>query len=125
MEDKMSEQLAIYLWSISENLSCGLVGIGIAVIILGIVLFPAISMMEDGDFPSGKVVASCVVGAILMSLSGLIPRKQDIALIFAYPYLKAGAEQAVQSEAVKKITTISNKYLDKVIMDLERGVKND
>ena len=121
----MSEQLAIYLWSISENLSCGLVGIGIAVIILGIVLFPAIAMMEDGDFPFGKVVASCVVGAIFMSLSGLIPRKQDIALIFAYPYLKAGAEQAVQSEAVKKITTISNKYLDKVIMDLERGVKND
>lgn len=121
----MSEQLAIYLWSISENLSCGLVGIGIAVIIFGIVFSPAIAMMEDGDFPFGKVVASCVVGTILLSLSGLIPRKQDIALIFAYPYLKAGAEQAVQSEAVKKITTISNKYLDKVIMDLERGVKND
>ena len=121
----MSEQLAIYLWSISENLSCGLVGIGIAVIIFGIVFFSAIAMMEEGDFPLGKVVASCVVGTILMSLSGLIPRKQDIALIFAYPYLKAGAEQAVQSEAVKKITTISNKYLDKVIMDLERGVKND
>ena len=121
----MNEQLAIYLWSISENLSYGLVGIGIAVIILGIVLFPAIAMMEDGDFPFGKVIASCVVGVILMSLSGLIPTKQDIALIFAYPYLKSGAEQAIQSETMKKITTISSKYLDKVIADLEGAHNND
>lgn len=31
----MNEQLAIYLWSISTNISCGLVGIGIAIIIFG------------------------------------------------------------------------------------------
>lgn len=121
----MNEQLAIYLWSISENLSYGLVGIGIAVIILGIVLFPAIAMMEDGDFPSGKVISSAIVGFIMFALSGLVPSKQDLALIFAYPYLKSGAEQVIQSETMKKIATISSKYLDKVIADLEGAHNND
>lgn len=121
----MNEQLAIYLWSISTNISCGLVGIGIAIIIFGFVLFPAIAMMEDGDFPTVKVISSAIVGAIMCALSGLVPSKQDLALIFAYPYLKSGAEQAIQSETMKKITTISSKYLDKVIADLEGAHSND
>jgi hypothetical protein len=121
----MNEQLAIYLWSISTNISYGLVGIGIAVIIFGFVLFPAIAMMEDGDFPTEKVISSTIVGFIMFALSGLVPSKQDLALIFAYPYLKSGAEQAIQSETMKKIATISSKYLDKVIADLEGAHNND
>ena len=121
----MNEQLAIYLWSISTNISNGLVGIGIAIIIFGFVLFPAIAMMEDGDFPTVKVISSAIVGVIMFALSGLVPSKQDLALIFAYPYLKSGAEQAIQSETMKKIATISSKYLDKVIVDLEGAGNND
>jgi hypothetical protein len=121
----MSEQLAIYLWSISTNISCGLGGIGIAIIIFGFVLFPAIEMMEDGDFPTVKVISSAIVGVIMFALSGLVPSKQDLALIFAYPYLKSGAEQAIQSETMKKITTISSKYLDKVIVDLEERLEQN
>ena len=119
-----AEQWVIYWWSISTNLQGGLVGIGIAIIICGIILFPAMAMMEDEDFPVTKVTTSVIIGAIMCSLAGLIPSKQDLALIFAYPYMKAGVEQAAQSETVKKLTTISTKYLDKVIADLEKTNDN-
>ena len=116
----IAEQWAIYWWSISTNLQGGLVGFGIATILFGMILFPALAMMEEGDFPVTKVITSVIVGAFMCSLAGLIPSKQDLALIFAYPYMKAGVEQAAQSETVKKLTTISTKYLDKVIADLEK-----
>ena len=61
-----------------------------------------------------------MIGMFSFILAIFIPSKQDLALIFAYPYMKAGIEQAAQSETVKKLTTISTKYLDKVIADLEK-----
>ena len=66
------------------------------------------------------IVSSLVIGMFSFILAIFIPSKQDLALIFAYPYMKAGVEQAAQSETVKKLTTISTKYLDKVIIDLEK-----
>lgn len=122
----LAEQWAIYWWSISTNVQGGLVGLGIATILFGIILFPALAMMEEEEnFPATKVITSVIVGVIMCSLAGLIPSKRDLALIFAYPYMKTGVEQAAQSETVKKLTTISTKYLDKVIADLEKTDVNN
>ena len=121
----IAEQWAIYWWSISTNIQCGLIALGAGIMLFGVIMFPVFSMMEDDDkFPIQKIVYSLIVGILMCLLGGLVPSKQDLALIFAYPYMKAGVEQAAQSETVKKLTTISTKYLDKVIADLEKTNDN-
>lgn len=117
----MAEQWAIYWWSISENIRLYL-GISGA-ILLCVVPIIGIALASDRDteeygWPTIKV--GIIAGLLHIILSLFIPSKQDLALIFAYPYMKAGVEQAAQSETVKKLTTISTKYLDKVIADLEK-----
>lgn len=122
----LAEQWAIYWWSISEGIQTFLIITGVMLIIMG----PFIGGMlcSDEDTATAGVitiVSGLVIGMFSFILAVFIPSKQDLALIFAYPYMKAGVEQAAQSETVKKLTTISTKYLDKVIADLEKTDVNN
>ena len=122
----MSEQWAIYWWSISDNIQMYL---GIAGAMCLFVL-PLIGMALSADIDTEEyawpvVKTGIITGIIQLTLCVCIPAKQDLALIFAYPYIKAGVEQAAQSETVKKLSTISTKYLDKVIADLEKANGNE
>lgn len=122
----MSEQWAIYWWSISESIRLYL-GIGGA-ILLCVVPIIGIALASDRDteeYGWPTIKAGIIAGILHIFLSLFIPSKQDLALIFAYPYMKAGVEQAAQSETVKKLSTISTKYLDKVIADLEKANGNE
>ena len=117
----IAEQWAIYWWSIAENIQTFLIITGIMLVIMG----PFIGGMLCTDENTAKaggatIVSGLVIGMLSLIIAIFIPSKQDLALIFAYPYMKAGVEQAAQSETVKKLTTISTKYLDKVIADLEK-----
>ena len=114
----MSEQWAIYWWSIIDNIKFFLITMGVCILIIGSFI-AAISESLKGT------IASIITGTIVLFMAVFIPLKQDLALIFAYPYMKAGVEQAAQSETVKKLSTISTKYLDKVIADLEKANGNE
>lgn len=122
----LAEQWAIYWWSISEGIQTFLIITGIVLVIMG----PFVGGMLCTDSDTAKaggvtIVSGLVIGMLSFILAIFIPSKQDLALIFAYPYMKAGVEQAAQSETVKKLTTISTKYLDKVIADLEKTNVNN
>lgn len=117
----IAEQWAIYWWSIAENVQTFLIITGVMLVVMG----PFIGGMlctDENTENAGKatLVSGLVIGMLSLMIAIFIPSKQDLALIFAYPYMKAGVEQAAQSETVKKLTTISTKYLDKVIADLEK-----
>ena len=117
----LSEQWAIYWWSIAENVQTFLIITGITLVIMGLFIGGMLCTDENTE-KAGKatLVSGLVIGMLSLMIAIFIPAKQDLALIFAYPYMKAGVEQAAQSETVKKLTTISTKYLDKVIADLEK-----
>lgn len=119
------EQWAIYWWSISEGIKTFLEVIGTIITVAGPI--GGCTLLCNSDTSKcGKVtiISSSIIGILSLLLAVFIPAKQDIALIFAYPYMKAGVEQAAQSETVKKLSTISTKYLDKVIADLEKASDN-
>ena len=121
----MAEQWAIYWWSISEGIQTFLIITGIMLVIMG----PFVGGMLCTEKDTAKAGVATIVSGLVIGMSSFIlaifiPSKQDLALIFAYPYMKAGVEQAAQSETVKKLTTISTKYLDKVIADLEKTNDN-
>lgn len=110
----IAEQWAIYWWSVIENIQFFCVMVGVCTLFIG----SFISSLAE----SVKGVAiSITVGILFLLLVVFIPAKNDLALIFVYPYLKGGVEQAIQSDTMKKLTTISTKYLDKVIADLEKA----
>ena len=122
----LAEQWAIYWWSISENVQTFLVITGILLVIMGPFIGGMLCTDEDtAKIGGATIVSGLVIGMLSFILAIFIPSKQDLALIFAYPYMKAGVEQAAQSETVKKLTTISTKYLDKVIADLEKTDVNN
>lgn len=115
------EQFAIYLWSIVENIQCLLCIAGIVMMLGGPLITISMAATMDEDFPA-KGMAKCIItGIILLFLTSLIPSKQDLALIFAYPYLKSGVQNIAQSETVSKLQTVSSKYLDKIIAELDRA----
>lgn len=117
----LAEQWAIYWWSIAENIQTFLCIVGTLTVVMGPFIGGFLCSDEDtAKAGSITVVSGIVIGVLSFILAVFIPSKQDLALIFAYPYMKAGVEQAAQSETVKKLTTISTKYLDKVIADLEK-----
>lgn len=122
----LAEQWAIYWWSISEGIQSFLIITGVMLVIMG-PFFGGMLCTDEDTVNAGKVtiVSGLVIGMFSFILAVFIPSKQDLALIFAYPYMKAGVEQAAQSETVKKLTTISTKYLDKVIADLEKTDVNN
>lgn len=117
----IAEQWAIYWWSVLENIQTFLIITGLILALVG----PFIGALLCSDSDTAKcggatIISSLVLGVLGIMIAVFIPSKQDMALMFAYPYMKAGVEQAAQSETVKKLTTISTKYLDKVIADLEK-----
>ena len=117
----LAEQWAIYWWSVLENIQTFLVITGLILALVG--PFIGALLCSDSDtakYGGATIISSLVMGGLGIMLAVFIPSKQDMALMFAYPYMKAGVEQAAQSETVKKLTTISTKYLDKVIADLEK-----
>lgn len=122
----LAEQWAIYWWSIAENVQTFLIITGIMLVITGPFIGDMLCTDENTE-QAGKatLVSGLVIGMLSLMIAIFIPAKQDLALIFAYPYMKAGVEQAAQSETVKKLTTISTKYLDKVIADLEKADVNN
>ena len=121
----IAEQWAIYWWSISENIQTFLVIIGLLLVMMGPFIGGLMWSTSDTEkYGKATVVSSLVIGLFSFILALFIPSKQDLTLIFAYPYMKAGVEQAAQSETMKKLTTISNKYLDKVIADLKQTNDN-
>ena len=117
----IAEQWAIYWWSISEGIQTFLIITGIMLVIIGPFIGGMLCTEENTAKAGGAtIISGLVIGMLSFIIAIFIPSKQDLALIFAYPYIKAGVEQAAQSETVKKLTTISTKYLDKVIADLEK-----
>jgi hypothetical protein len=122
----MSEQWAIYWWSISENIQMylGISGI-VFLCIVPIIGMGLASCRDTEDYAWPTIKVGIIAGLIHIVLALFVPSKQDLALIFAYPYMKAGVEQAAQSETVKKLSIISTKYLDKVIADLEKANANE
>ena len=115
------EQFAIYLWSIVENIQGLLTVLGILLLIAMPIFLIAIAETCDEDFPKQKIIRSITASCIVFFLATLIPSKQDLALIFAYPYLKAGVQNVAQSETVSKLRTVASKYLDKIIADLDKA----
>lgn len=115
------EQFAIYLWSISENVQTLLVAMGLMTAFTGPMLACAVAATNSEDFPKKDALRCITIGAITIGLSVFIPAKQDLALIFAYPYLKAGVQNVAQSETISKLQTAASKYLDKIIADLDKA----
>lgn len=117
----IAEQWAIYWWSISENIQIYLNISGIVFLCIVPIIGMGLAFCRDTeDYAWPTIKVGIIAGLLHIILALFVPSKQDLALIFAYPYMKAGVEQAAQSETVKKLTTISTKYLDKVIADLEK-----
>lgn len=121
----IAEQWAIYWWSIAENVQTFLIITGVMLVIMGPFIGGMLCTDEDtANAGKATIVSGLVIGMLSLMIAVLIPSKKDLALIFAYPYMKTGVAQAAQSETVKKLTTISTKYLDKVIADLEKTNDN-
>lgn len=117
------EQIAIYLWSISENIK-------ISVCIAGCFLLmgsPFLFMFAELgvlDWKSAKDALPLfkkilITGSVLIILSLLIPAKKDLALIFLYPHIKNGTETVVKSETMNKMKQLTNLYLDEQIKNLK------
>lgn len=124
----MNEQLAIYLWSISEGLCGYLVGLSLLGCIgggitafIGFTTSGCRGVSEDmtkNIYRYGK--NAFIVGLLIGGMTILIPSKQDLALIFTYPTLKSGVTTAINSKQMQKLNKASILYLDKVIKDLEK-----
>ena len=130
----MNEQLAIYLWSISDNVRgwCTFFT-GVSTLIFIVATLITCSF-HDGyhtsdelkEFWSGLKNVSIFTGKMLIisgAISLMLPSKQDLALIFAYPYIKSGVTQVVASPQAKKLNDIGSLYLDKVAKDLQEEIK--
>lgn len=116
------EQVAIYLWGISENMKVFLSMIGaITLLVSPVVLAFADTEHYEHDIenviPLFKKIL--ITGLLLLTFSQLIPDKKDLALIFLYPHIKNGTETAIRSETMNKMRQLINLYLDKQIKDLE------
>lgn len=113
----MNEQLMIYLWSISGSVA----GFFYTVGVLGtfIAFFAAVGLTGlyvDGDIKTKKIFLIWIIPVITLSaiiVPVLIPSKQDIALIWAYSYIKASVTSEKVQNIPKKILNIANEYLDK------------
>jgi hypothetical protein len=121
-----NEQIWIYLWSISENISTALQVIGVLGSIFG--LFGAIAittMVLDKECSKWFLLLwiSYLIFPTIFFISLLIPSKNDIALIWAAPYLKAGAEKVVTNEKLNKIPDnimeLTNIYLEEQIKEIK------
>ena len=126
----MNEQFLLYLWCISKSV-CGLLNfIGvitvIGFIIVGIVIlaFYFENDWEEHRIKCIKLIEKCILSFCLslccFLTSALIPSKNDLALIWAYPILKQNIMQKDVKTIPSKILDVSNLYLDKIKKDLEQ-----
>ena len=120
----MTEQIAIYLWSISESIKTSLDMVGIVLLVCS----PAIFLLADTEYfeyniknviPLFKKVL--IAGFLVSMLALLIPSKKDLALIFLYPHIKNGTETVVKSETMNKMRKLTNLYLDEQIKNLKES----
>lgn len=111
----MNEQLAVYLWSISENVQFTMIMLGLITLIAGITYT---AMTYDGESKLGLALSIMLLifGLVNLTGAGLIPDKNDLAIITAVPY----AKQAIQSKQMSQINEASTLYLDKLIKDLKK-----
>ena len=121
------EQFYIYLWSISENVKWIFDSI-VFLSFIGIICSPLVcAMFSDlDDSPADilkkskrSVITFIIVGSISFLIGNLIPSKQDLALIWTYPYIKQGTEKVINSATSKKLLDVTNAYLDKQLKDLK------
>lgn len=123
------EQFAIYLWSIVDQVKfvfAPIVGMGLFAGIFTMFVATTFKLNDvsktdigaEKYFSIGKKIS--ISFCILLVLGSLIPSKQDIALIFAYPYIKSGVQNVTQSKQMQKLNQVSILYLDKVIKDLQK-----
>lgn len=119
------EQFCIYLWAISENIRNFMLIVGLIPLIIAPFLFPLLYECTDMDFE--KIVPifikTLVSGIVLVLLAMLIPSKQDLALMFMFPYVKQGTETVIKSETMNKMKQMTNLYLDEQIRNLSKGNK--
>lgn len=115
------EQLLIYLWSVSENISSCLYLIAIICVVLIGLIYIAIVLDDDTTLSDVKHTLHRLKIIIFISvlLGVLIPSKQDLALIFLYPAIQQEAINVVQSDTTKKILEVLNGYLDKQLKELK------
>lgn len=108
----MSEQFLVYLWSISEGVSIAFCLIGI----FGGVISLVVLFASDEKLLPFISTCLCVVS---LFLAALIPSKKDIALIWAYPHIKAGITNEKVQAMPNKILDLANGYLDKEIQKIK------
>lgn len=114
------EQFAIYLWSISTNLQSMCLINGLFGIFLGGFLWFLAQGDSDGESFLPVLKNWFISGCVCIVLFALIPDRQSLALIFAYPYIKSGVQNVTQSKQMQKLSQVSTLYLDKVIKDLQK-----
>lgn len=127
-----NEQIWIYLWSISENISIALGVIGILGSVFGLVVTITITTMVLDKEYSKWFLSLWILYLIfptIFFISLLIPSKNDIALIWAAPYLKAGAEKVVANEKLNKIPDnimdLTNAYLEKQLKEIKESTNEN
>lgn len=111
------EQLAIYLWSISENLQTLLRAIGGFGVSIG-ALWMLCLLVEKEEYSKTATIVF-TVGIISLILAAFIPNKQDLAVILLYPAAKEGISKCVQSETAQQLHEVGKLYLQKKIKELK------
>lgn len=116
------EQIAIYLWSISEGIKTFLNVTGVLLLVGS----PFTLTFADTDYYKYDIKnvmplfkKTLITGLLLLMFSLLIPVKKDLALIFLYPHIKNGTETVVKSETMNKMKQLTNLYLDEQIKNLK------
>jgi len=121
----MNEQLIIYLWSISENAS---IAFGVSSIVLGIGSI-CLTIGAFSNEISKWWLCTWIVAFFFLFMTIFIPSKQDLALIWAYPYLKNGVSQVAQNKELNKlpdnIMSLTNTYLEKQIKEIKENKEGE
>lgn len=120
----MTEQIAIYLWSISESIKTCFGMVGWLLCMCSFLTFAFVDTdFFDNDFKNVIPVFKkiLITGVTLSIFALLIPSKKDLALIFLYPHIKNGTETVVKSETMNKMRKLTNLYLDEQIKNLKES----
>lgn len=122
----MNEQFMVYLWSISSGIKMFLYLTGA---ITGLISFIVIICFLGCSYDEKKLKTKhwflLLIPIILffnIFISILIPSKQDLALIWAYPAIKSGITNKKVIQIPEKILDLTNKYLDEQIKNINKKV---
>lgn len=114
----MNEQLLLYLWSISDSIRdviFGLASVGLAISFIG-----CLGSYAEQHIKLGRKFITCgIICIMFLVLGSLMPKKNDLALIFLYPYAKSGTEQVLKSDTAKKMKEVVDLYLDSKIQEFK------